>query len=162
MAYALKICALLLYVSGYPFIGELARLIQEQNPVYVCHHLLMINTKNAFVPSLPFSHGLTRPLVSTARGQENQSTQEDSQNHFTYKKRSIFHHFSLFLSLTSQLRFSYNHFCTCQPARSLFEQQKPTAIYKCIIAATPPTVNSNRAKKASSLVREYLLKSKFT
>jgi hypothetical protein len=68
--------------------------------------------------------------------------------------------FSLFLSLTSQLRFSYNRFCTCQPARSLFEQQKSTDIYKCIITAINPAVNSNRVKKASSLVREYLLKSK--
>jgi len=162
MIYALIICALVLYISGYSFICELARLIQKQNPVYVCHHPLLINTKIALVPSMPLSHGLARLLERTARGQENQSTQEDSQNHFTDKKRSIFHHFSLFYNLTSQLYFSYNRLYTGQPAHSLFEQQKPTAINHFIIAATNQTVNSNRVKKASSLVREYLLKSKFT
>lgn len=162
MIYAIITCELAIYVSGYPSICQLARPIQEQNLVYVCHHLLLLNTKNAFVPSIPLSHGLARLLERTSRGQESQSTQEDSQNHFTDKKRSIFHHFSLFYNLTSQLYFSYNRLYTGQPAHSLFEQQKPTAINHFIIAATNQAVNSNRVKKASSLVREYLLKSKFT
>jgi hypothetical protein len=39
---------------------------------------------------------------------------------------------------------------------------KSTAIYQVIIAAADPAVNSNRLKNASSLVREYLIKTKFT
>ena len=61
-------CAFVLYVSGYSFICELARLIHEQNPVYVSHQPLPINTKNALVPSMPLSHGLARLLESTAEG----------------------------------------------------------------------------------------------
>lgn len=93
MTYVLIICVLVLYVSGYPFIGELARLIQEQNPVYVCHHLLLINTKIALVSSPPLSHSLARLLGRTAEGHKDQSTQEDKQNHFTDKKISLLHHF---------------------------------------------------------------------
>jgi hypothetical protein len=93
MIYALIICVLVLYISGYSSICELARLIQKQNPVYVCHHPLLINTKIALVPSMPLSHCLARLLGRTAEGYKDQSTQEDKQNHFTGKKISFFHHF---------------------------------------------------------------------
>jgi hypothetical protein len=82
-----------LYTSGYSFIREPARSVQKQNPVYVCHHPLLINTKIAFVPSLALSQCLARLLVRTAEGQKHKSTQEDKQNHFTDKKISLFHHF---------------------------------------------------------------------
>ena len=66
MIYALIICVLALYISGYSSICELARFIQKQNPVYVCHHPLLINTKIALVPSMPLSHSLARLLERTA------------------------------------------------------------------------------------------------
>ena len=68
-------CVLVLSVSGYPSACELTRLIQEQNLVDILHHLLIINTKNAFVPSLSLSYGLARLLKRTAIGQEHQNTQ---------------------------------------------------------------------------------------
>jgi hypothetical protein len=39
---------------------------------------------------------------------------------------------------------------------------KSTTIYQFIITAAEPAVNSNRLKNASSLVREYLIKTKLT
>ena len=66
MIYALIICVLVLYISGYSSICESAWPIQKQNPVYVCHHLLLIKTKIALVPSIPLSHSLSRLLERTA------------------------------------------------------------------------------------------------
>jgi len=85
------------YELWYPFVGEFAGLIKKQNHVNVGHHLLMINTKNTPVPSIPFSSRLTQLLPgTTAEGQENQGHQNNTQNHLTYGNRNASHHFSLF------------------------------------------------------------------
>lgn len=97
MIYTTLTCALMPCVSGYPFIRELAGFIQEQNLVYVLHHLLLINTKIAEVPSMAFRYSFTRLLEkSTTARQHNQSTQDNTQHHFIDKNRSLFHHFPFF------------------------------------------------------------------
>lgn len=93
MIHALIICVLVLYTSGCSFICEPAWPVQKQNPVYVCHHPLLINAHIALVPSLPFSQCLARLLERTAEERKDQSTQKDKQNYFTDKKISLFHHF---------------------------------------------------------------------
>jgi len=97
MIYTTLTCALVLSVSGYPFISEPAGSIEEQDLVYVFHHLLLINTKIAEVPSMAFRCSFTRLLErSTTAGQQNQSTQDNTQQHFTAKNITIFHHFPFF------------------------------------------------------------------
>jgi len=79
--------------SRYSLIGEFAGLIKEQNHVDICHHLLTIDPEIALMPSASFCCRLAQLLGCTAAGQKNQSTQNNRQNHLTYKNRNAFHHF---------------------------------------------------------------------
>jgi hypothetical protein len=45
--------------SAYSLVGEFAGLIQQECSVYICHQFLLVSTKNALVPSTPFSRGFT-------------------------------------------------------------------------------------------------------
>jgi len=110
--------------SGYPSLGQLARFIKQQNPVYVRHQLLLIKTLIAQMPPATLSLGfpelgellitaghqhvsnriIHKPVrphnITAATKPENQSTQNKGQRKKTKGQTlrflSIFHHFSLF------------------------------------------------------------------
>jgi hypothetical protein len=65
-------------IRGYPFVGERAWFIDEQSPVYVGHHILLVNRKIAQMPLMSLSRSFAWLL--TASKPENQSTQKDRQS----------------------------------------------------------------------------------
>jgi len=79
----------------YPFVGEFARFVTKQDPIYVSGQVLLINSKIPQMSYIAFSRGFSwlGPKFSTAIRAEDQSTEHDTQNH---QNKSVFHHFSLF------------------------------------------------------------------
>jgi hypothetical protein len=80
--------------SGYPFIGEPAGLIEEQEPVYVGHKLGLIDAEDAVVSSTALSGSFTELLAGAAKRQETQDTDDKGQKYFA--NRTTSHHFPFF------------------------------------------------------------------
>jgi hypothetical protein len=67
-------------IRGYPFVGERAWFIDEQNIVYVGYQILLVKSKVAQMPSMTLSRSFARLLKGAAAKPENQSTQKDCQS----------------------------------------------------------------------------------
>ena len=66
------------YELWYPFFGEFAGLVKQQNLIYVRHHFLLIYSGNALMPSMAFSGGLAGLAEAAAEGYEYQSQQSNN------------------------------------------------------------------------------------
>jgi hypothetical protein len=62
----------------YPFVSELAGLIDQQKRIYVRHHFLLFDSGNSIMPSTAFSGGFAGLAGVTAEGYEYQSKQSNN------------------------------------------------------------------------------------
>lgn len=77
---SLSVQLLIADTRGYLLVGELAWFIHEQSPVYVGHHILLVNSKVAQMPSMTLSCSFARLLKKGAATKpENQNTQKNRQ-----------------------------------------------------------------------------------
>ena len=83
----------------YALVGQSAWPVEHQGPVNILHHLLLIDTGHAVMPSPPFRSSLARLCSTTAIGQENQNPQNNSQNQLAREIGNASHHFSLSIGL---------------------------------------------------------------
>jgi len=67
-------------LSGHSQVGEPAGLVKEQDSVYVCHHLLLIDAQDPVVSSTPFRGGLAWLVAAAAAKQQNQTVKNKGES----------------------------------------------------------------------------------